>query len=115
MIDYLNEKQHVLVEWHTRAESLQVTTVAANGEKDFPVVVDIRKLEENNTPKVMETIHARYLIACDGAHSWGSDQLGVQNEGASDDSTWGVLDIIPITDFRACTHPDKLTRTRSLN
>lgn len=56
---------------------------------------------ENSTSEETETIHARYLIACDGAHSWIRDQLGVQNEENSEDSTWGVLDIAPITDFRA--------------
>ena len=49
----------------------------------------------------METIHARYLIACDGAHGWIRSQLAVPNEEKSEESTWGVLDIIPITDFRA--------------
>lgn len=55
----------------------------------------------NSTPEEMETIHARYLIACDGAHGWIRDQLGVLNEENSEESTWGVLDIVPITDFRA--------------
>lgn len=49
----------------------------------------------------METIHARYLIACDGAHGWIRSRLAVPNEEKSEESTWGVLDIIPITDFRA--------------
>jgi 2-polyprenyl-6-methoxyphenol hydroxylase-like FAD-dependent oxidoreductase len=47
-----------------------------------------------------ETIHARYLIACDGAHSWVRNQLDVQTDTVSEESTWGVLDIVPITDFR---------------
>lgn len=55
----------------------------------------------NSTPEEIETIHARYLVACDGAHSWVRDRLGVENEENSEDSTWGVLDIAPITDFRA--------------
>lgn len=97
IIEYLNEKQHVRVEWHRRAECLQITT-----EKDFPVIVGVRRLGEDGTSEDMETIHARYVIACDGAHSWTRGQLGVLSEGKSDGSTWGVLDIAPITDFRAC-------------
>lgn len=43
-IDYLNEKPNVCVEWHKRAESLHITNVADNDEKDFPVIVGVRRL-----------------------------------------------------------------------
>ena len=46
-----------------------------------------------------EVIHAKYLIGCDGAHSWTRRQLGYSMEGEQTDFIWGVLDIIPITDF----------------
>jgi phenol 2-monooxygenase (NADPH) len=47
-----------------------------------------------------ETVRAKYVIGCDGAHSWTRDQLGIKMEGDSTDSVWGVLDVVPITDFR---------------
>ena len=47
-----------------------------------------------------EIIKAKYLIGCDGAHSWTRRQLGFQMEGEQTDFIWGVLDIVPITDFR---------------
>src|SRR3954468_8473434 len=34
-----------------------------------------------------------------GAHSWTRRQLGYQMVGDATDFIWGVLDIIPITDF----------------
>ena len=46
-----------------------------------------------------ETIHAKYMIGCDGAHSWTRRQLGFSMEGEQTDYVWGVLDIVPITDF----------------
>jgi flavin-dependent dehydrogenase len=46
-----------------------------------------------------ETIKAKYLVGCDGAHSWTRKQLGFELEGEPTDYIWGVLDIIPITDF----------------
>jgi phenol 2-monooxygenase (NADPH) len=46
-----------------------------------------------------ETIRAKYLLGADGAHSWVRQQLGFSLEGDSTDYIWGVLDIIPITDF----------------
>ncbi|PVI04507.1 hypothetical protein DM02DRAFT_669105 [Periconia macrospinosa] len=46
-----------------------------------------------------EIIKAKYMVGCDGAHSWTRRQLGFQLEGEPTDFIWGVLDIIPITDF----------------
>ena len=46
-----------------------------------------------------EVIHAKYLIGCDGAHSWTRRQLGFEMEREQTDFIWGVIDIIPITDF----------------
>lgn len=47
-----------------------------------------------------ETVKAKYMIGCDGAHSWTRKQIGFKLEGEQTDYIWGVLDIIPITDFR---------------
>ena len=38
-------------------------------------------------------------MGADGAHSWVRNQLGFQLQGDSTDYIWGVLDIVPITDF----------------
>jgi flavin-dependent dehydrogenase len=46
-----------------------------------------------------ETVKAKYVVGCDGAHSWTRKQLGFELEGEPTDHIWGVLDIIPITDF----------------
>ncbi|KAJ5902637.1 hypothetical protein N7495_003165 [Penicillium taxi] len=46
-----------------------------------------------------ERIKAKYIIGCDGAHSWTRKQLEIPFEGSSTDHIWGVIDIIPITNF----------------
>lgn len=63
---------------------------------------DTRDLTCKNQEKVglTEIIKAKYMIGCDGAHSWTRRQLGFTMEGEQTDFIWGVLDIIPITDFR---------------
>lgn len=70
--------------------------------------------------RCQETIRAKYVIGCDGAHSWTRTQLGFHMEGEQTEYIWGVLgmkpanrwcrrqieltvyvtDIIPVTDFR---------------
>ncbi|KAK3326928.1 FAD binding domain-containing protein [Cercophora scortea] len=47
----------------------------------------------------LETVHAKYVLGCDGAHSWVRKQLGIEHKGETTDYVWGVLDIVPVTDF----------------
>lgn len=48
----------------------------------------------------VEHVSCKYLIGCDGAHSWVRSQLGFSMRGESTDFIWGVIDMIaPITDF----------------
>lgn len=47
-----------------------------------------------------EIVHAKYVIGCDGARSWTRRALGFELHGEATDFIWGVMDIIPITDFR---------------
>ncbi|KAI0123613.1 FAD binding domain-containing protein [Xylariales sp. AK1849] len=48
-----------------------------------------------------ETVRAKYVVGCDGAHSWTRKALGpdFEMQGEMTDYIWGVLDIVPITDF----------------
>ena len=46
-----------------------------------------------------EIICSKFMIGCDGAHSWTRRQLGFHMQGEQTDLIWGVLDIIPITNF----------------
>ncbi|KAJ5576926.1 Monooxygenase FAD-binding [Penicillium sp. DV-2018c] len=47
----------------------------------------------------VETIRTRYLIGCDGAHSWTRKQLDVPVEGSNTDHIWGVVDVVPLSNF----------------
>ncbi|KAJ0288742.1 hypothetical protein CBS470a_004731 [Colletotrichum nupharicola] len=48
-----------------------------------------------------EIVRAKYVVGCDGAHSWTRKTLGKDFEmkGETTDAIWGVMDIVPITDF----------------
>ncbi|RDW79590.1 hypothetical protein BP6252_04228 [Coleophoma cylindrospora] len=59
----------------------------------------LSKAAKNGRAGTREKIRAKYMIGCDGAHSWTRNQLGYKLEGEQTDYIWGVLDIIPITDF----------------
>ncbi|QSZ35693.1 hypothetical protein DSL72_006815 [Monilinia vaccinii-corymbosi] len=59
----------------------------------------LSKAHKNGLAGTSEKVKAKYMIGCDGAHSWTRKQLGYKLEGEHTDSIWGVLDIVPITDF----------------
>ncbi|KAH9206669.1 FAD binding domain-containing protein [Leptodontidium sp. 2 PMI_412] len=54
---------------------------------------------QSSTSTRSEKVLAKYVVGCDGAHSWTRRQIGVVMEGEQTDLVWGVMDIIPITDF----------------
>lgn len=79
---------------------------------------DTASLLQRQTGGPREIVKAKYVIGCDGAHSWVRKQLGIEMEGEHTDYIWfvcppakyvpimsakagfrGVLDIVPITDF----------------
>ncbi|CAK7228717.1 hypothetical protein SBRCBS47491_007001 [Sporothrix bragantina] len=59
----------------------------------------IKAAELNAKANTVETVHAKYMLGADGAHSWVRRELGFTLEGEQTDYVWGVLDIVPITDF----------------
>ena len=38
-----------------------------------------------------ETVRTKYVIGCDGAHSWTRRQLGIEMEGDATQFVWGVI------------------------
>lgn len=51
-------------------------------------------------------VRAKYLIGCDGPHSWVRKSLGLalEKDIVSDEEYWGVVDCLPITDFRLSSY-----------
>ncbi|KAK3312221.1 FAD binding domain-containing protein [Apodospora peruviana] len=109
-------------------DSLDIDESRIHDQTAYPVTVKVRKLaeqdahpeqyghrvqnglhrqfggeEDNRTAaaddSAYETIHAKYVLGTDGAHSWVRKQLGIVPVGETTDHVWGVLDIVPITDF----------------
>lgn len=46
-----------------------------------------------------ETIRARYVVGCDGAHSAVRKSIGRELVGDSANQAWGVMDVLAVTDF----------------
>jgi phenol 2-monooxygenase len=48
----------------------------------------ISKAAANGRAGSKETVRAKHMIGCDGAHSWARNQLGYKLEGEQTDSIW---------------------------
>lgn len=80
------------------SDGLFRSNLAADDTDDLVRRTSVKQGEE-------EVLKAKYVVGCDGAHSWVRKQLGYSLEGEPTDYIWGVLDVVPITDFRECLTP----------
>ncbi|KAI0675872.1 hypothetical protein C8Q78DRAFT_988353 [Trametes maxima] len=79
--------------------SLEISEDAALWEdpRAHPVKV---VLKHTNSPEdADEVVHAKFVIGADGAHSWVRKTVGISMEGDVTDHIWGVVDILPDTDY----------------
>ena len=57
----------------------------SNGERGVP------SFDPGLCGETQHTIHCKYVIGCDGAHSWTRKQIGVTMEGDQTEYVWGVI------------------------
>ncbi|KAG9080362.1 hypothetical protein FRC06_006685, partial [Ceratobasidium sp. 370] len=48
---------------------------------------------------IAKTVKAKYVLGCDGAHSWTRAQLGIDMVGEHCDDVWGLIDCYVDSDF----------------
>ncbi|KAN0089908.1 FAD binding domain protein [Hyaloscypha variabilis] len=92
--DEINPEQSKATKGAATSDGLYRSNMAADDTEEL-----LSKAIANSKAGSQETVRAKYMIGCDGAHSWTRKQLGFELEGEQTDYIWGVLDIIPITDF----------------
>ncbi|KAG0700774.1 FAD binding domain-containing protein [Suillus ampliporus] len=64
-----------------------------------PVRVALQKLDTSEDQPQEEIVHAKYVLGADGAHSWVRKRFDISMDGEQSDFIWGVLDMVPDTDF----------------
>ncbi|KAG6829067.1 hypothetical protein H0H92_005841 [Tricholoma furcatifolium] len=65
----------------------------------YPVRVVLKRLDALEGQTDTEIVHAKYVIGGDGAHSWVRKTFDIDMEGEQTDYVWGVVDLVPETDF----------------
>ncbi|KAH9893375.1 FAD binding domain-containing protein [Cubamyces lactineus] len=70
-----------------------------NDPSAHPVTVVLRHLDSQNGREDSEIVRAKFVLGADGAHSWVRKSLGISMDGEQTDYIWGVVDMVPNTDF----------------
>ncbi|KAL2827517.1 FAD binding domain-containing protein [Aspergillus cavernicola] len=70
--------------------------ISGDGGDGGEYPVRVRAVGEGGVEEIFE---AKYVLACDGAHSTVRKALGLKMVGDSSDAVWGVMDMVPRTDF----------------
>lgn len=112
--DFISKSSKVRIDRPTAPTNLYIDEQTSLEEDSYPISLTLKTPADHakggqsnghtgghtDAPSSETTINCRYLIGCDGAHSWVRDQLGIEMEGEQTESVWGVMDIVPITNFR---------------
>jgi len=78
---------------------LQAADVQVSPAGDQPVTVTLRHVEDGVETGATSTIRARYVVGCDGARSAIRTSIGQELVGDAMNQTWGVMDVLAVTDF----------------
>jgi phenol 2-monooxygenase len=73
--------------------------VDTGGSSEHPVTVTLQHVEDRQATGETSTLRARYVVGCDGARSATRTAIGRELFGDATDESWGVMDVLAVTDF----------------
>lgn len=93
--------QNIKILYNLTPVSVHVDENRPHSANSYPVEVCLsqEKTGPGGTRSVGHTLYTKYVVGCDGAHSWLRKQLKVSLEGDLTDSVFGVIDIVPKSNF----------------
>ncbi|CAG8060316.1 unnamed protein product [Penicillium salamii] len=93
LLDLMKKTNNQQIDYGYNVTNVEVDSLSAGDPNAYPVKVTAEK--DGKT----EVSAAKYALACDGAHSIVRKALGYRMIGDSSDAVWGVMDMVPRTDF----------------
>ena len=73
--------------------------VDTSGPAEYPVTVTLQHVEGFQPTGQTSTVRAKYVAGCDGARSVVRASIGRQLAGDPMNQSWGVMDVLAVTDF----------------
>lgn len=93
-----NSVSQLVPHYSRRLLELDVDSSLTQDLASHPVTASFER-NDDSQPATIETVRARYVVGCDGARSAVRKNLSIILEGDSANKAWGVMDILPVTDF----------------
>lgn len=93
MIEAMRRFNNQEIDYGYDIKSVEVDSELAKDPAAYPVKVTAERDGK------LEYFEAKYAMACDGAHSTVRRSLGYTMVGDSTDAVWGVMDMVPRTNF----------------
>jgi phenol 2-monooxygenase len=66
---------------------------------EYPVTVTLRHMLEREETGETSVVRAKYVVGCDGSRSSIRPAIGRELKGDASDESWGVMDVLAVTDF----------------
>ena len=70
-----------------------------SGSSEYPVKVTLEHVQGRNATGESSTIRAKYVVGCDGSRSNIRAAIGRELVGDASNESWGVMDVLAVTDF----------------
>ncbi|ANY08828.1 FAD-dependent monooxygenase [Pseudonocardia sp. HH130630-07] len=95
--EYLDRSAARIAPYH----GLQLSGIdrADDPDEPYPVTVTLQHVHGSRPTGETSRIRARYVVGCDGSRSATRAAMGLRLEGDATDRSWGVLDVLAVTDF----------------
>ncbi len=89
---------HLVPHYNRRLLELVVDRSLTQDLRAHPITATFERNDASQSSQV-ETVKARYVVGCDGARSTVRKSLGIELRGDSANKAWGVMDVLPVTNF----------------
>jgi phenol 2-monooxygenase (NADPH) len=73
--------------------------VDTDGAAEYPVTVTVAQVKKGEETGETSTIRAKYVVGADGSRSGVRTAIGRELAGDPMNQTWGVMDVLAVTDF----------------
>jgi phenol 2-monooxygenase (NADPH) len=73
--------------------------IDTSGSSQYPVIVTVQHMNGREATPNSSTIRAKYVVGCDGSRSSVRAAIGRELVGDATNESWGVMDVLAVTDF----------------
>jgi phenol 2-monooxygenase (NADPH) len=73
--------------------------IDTGGSSEYPVTVTLQHMNARTPTGHSSAIRAKYVVGCDGSRSSIRDAIGRELAGDATNESWGVMDVLAVTDF----------------